>query len=78
MTQARGESVFLTENHETMIRKASEHAAFARTVENGLYVTTGCVPHVVGGTSVLNSGISDRMWTECGLRQCVSVQWQFL
>ena len=34
LTQARGDSVQLTEKHETMIRKASDQAAFARTVEN--------------------------------------------
>ena len=35
MPQLRGESVAqLTENHETLILKASEQAAFAKTVEN--------------------------------------------
>ena len=35
MPQARGDSLLqLTENHETLIRKASEHAVFATTVEN--------------------------------------------
>ena len=35
MPQARGDSLLqLTENHETLIRKASEHAVFVTTVEN--------------------------------------------
>ena len=40
MRQARRESVLqLTENHETLIRRASEQVVFARTMECGqLYI----------------------------------------
>ena len=41
MPQARSASLpQLTENRETLIRKASEQAAFARTVENGQFYIT--------------------------------------
>ena len=40
MTQAGGDSVLPTENHETRIRKPSEQAVFARTVENGQFYIT--------------------------------------
>ena len=41
MQQARGDSlVQLTENHETMIRKASEQRASARTMVNGHFYST--------------------------------------
>ena len=40
MAQARRDSVLLTENQETMIRKASAQAVFARTVENGKFYNT--------------------------------------
>ena len=40
MTQAHDDSALPKENHETMIRKASEQAVFARAVENGQFYIT--------------------------------------
>ena len=69
LTQARGDSVQLTENHGTMIRRASEQAACARTVENGKF----CIAHesVMDGNSSASSCWEDSEPTQSSRRQAV-------